>query len=139
MAASDGVRVIELGQIYNGPYCGLLLAYLGAEVIKVELLAGDRLRSVGEDAHEFLMFDWNKSSIALNLEVPGARELCLDLVRGADVVIENYKNGIMSRMGLGCAGYPQHRCRLPALEDTQRPLPPMRRHPTGERHCLVDL
>ena len=100
MAALDGIRVIELGQIYNGPYCGLLLAYLGAAVVKVEPLGGDRLRSLGEDAHEFLMLNSNKSSIALNLKTPEARELFLDLVRGADVVIENFKGGVMNRMGL---------------------------------------
>jgi len=101
MAALDGVQVIELGQIYNGPYCGLLLAYLGADVVKVEPLGGDRLRSLGEDAHEFLMLNSNKSSIALNLKAPEARELLLALVRDADVVIENFKNGVMNRMGLG--------------------------------------
>lgn len=99
-----GLRVIELGQIYNGPYCGLLLAQLGADVIKVEPPGGERLRfrsRDGVETHEFMMLNSNKRSIVLDLKSPEGRDLLVDLAAEADVLIENYAPGVMDRLGLG--------------------------------------
>ena len=101
--AFDGIRVLELGQIYNGPYCGLLLAQLGADVIKVEPPGGEPLRFRSHDpveSHEFVMLNSNKRSVALDLKTDGGRQALLDLVDTADVLIENYAPGTMERLGL---------------------------------------
>lgn len=103
-AAFQDVRVIELGQIYNGPYCGLLLALLGADVIKIEPPNGERLRYRSTDdveTHEFLMLNSDKRSLVVDLKSPGGLEVMLKLVDTADVVIENFAPGGMERLGLG--------------------------------------
>ena len=72
--AFDGVRVLELGQIYNGPYCGLLLAQLGADVIKIEPPGGEQLRFRSHqpiESHEFVMLNSNKRSVVLRPEDRG--------------------------------------------------------------------
>lgn len=96
--------VIELAHIYNGPYCGLMFAHLGAEVVKVEPLTGERLRARSRDdtdPQEFIMLNSNKKSVALNLKSEKGREALLGLVDKADVLIENYSPGALDRMGLG--------------------------------------
>ena len=101
--AFAGLRVLELGQIYNGPYCGLLFAQLGADVIKLEPLDGERLRFRSKDSaetHEFMMLNSNKRSIAVDLKQDGGRQVVLDLVERVDVVIENFAPGTMARLGL---------------------------------------
>ncbi|WP_019631448.1 CaiB/BaiF CoA transferase family protein [Actinomadura atramentaria] len=106
MNAFDGVRVLELGQVYNGPYCGLLLAQLGADVIKIEPPGGEtlRFRSVeGAETHEFVMLNSNKRSVALDLKTAAGRDVLLDLVDTADVLIENFAPGTMGRLGLSAA------------------------------------
>ena len=83
MPAFDGVRVLELGQIYNGPYCGLLFAQLGADVIKVEPPGGEPLRFRSHDpveSHEFVMLNSNKRSVVLDLKTDAGRQALLDLV-----------------------------------------------------------
>lgn len=101
--AFSGVRVLDMGQIYNGPYCGLLLALLGADVIKVEPPGGERLRYRSTDqveTHEFMMLNSNKRSIVVDLKTQAGRNLFRDLVCTVDVVIENFAPGAMERMEL---------------------------------------
>lgn len=99
-----GVRVVEFTHMVMGPTCGLILADLGAEVIKVEPLAGDSTRRlIGSGAGFFAMFNRNKKSLALDVKDARGLEIVLKLVAGADVFSENFKAGTMERMGLGCA------------------------------------
>jgi formyl-CoA transferase len=100
----SGVRVLDLTQIYNGPYATFLMAMAGAEVIKVEPPGGEFLRR--RDARSgagvpFAMLNGNKRSISLNLKTERGRELFLELVKAADIVAENYAPGVMDRLGLG--------------------------------------
>ncbi|HEU0203657.1 MAG TPA: CoA transferase [Burkholderiaceae bacterium] len=102
-----GVRVLELAQIMAGPTCGMLLADLGADVIKVEKLPG------GDDAREyrepningvsapFLILNRNKRGMAVNLKHPRGREVLLRMVRRADVLTENFRRGTLEKLGLG--------------------------------------
>jgi crotonobetainyl-CoA:carnitine CoA-transferase CaiB-like acyl-CoA transferase len=97
-----GVRVIEFTHMVMGPSCGMVLADLGAEVIKVEPLAGDNTRRLlGSGAGFFGMFNRNKKSIALDMKSARGREIVLRLAAGADVFSENFKSGTMERLGLG--------------------------------------
>jgi len=101
-----GMRVIELAHIMAGPVCGLMLADMGADVIKVEKVPG------GDDARQFLppdingesaafmMMNRNKRGIALDLKQESARNALLELIKTADVIIENYRIGTMDRLGL---------------------------------------
>jgi crotonobetainyl-CoA:carnitine CoA-transferase CaiB-like acyl-CoA transferase len=101
--AFDGVRVLELGQIYNGPYCGLLFAQLGADVIKIEPPRGEPLRFRAHqpvESHEFVMLNSNKRSVVLDLKTDAGRQALLDLVETADVLIENFAPGTMERLQL---------------------------------------
>lgn len=104
----DGIRVLELANYMAGPYCGLLLADMGAEVIKVENpQGGDFSRAAapfiaGEGAG-FMAINRNKKSLALNLKNERGRAIFLDLVRRADVIVENYRPGTMDELGLSYA------------------------------------
>jgi crotonobetainyl-CoA:carnitine CoA-transferase CaiB-like acyl-CoA transferase len=99
-----GVRVVEFTHMVMGPTCGMLLADLGAEVIKVEPLAGDNTRRLlGSGAGFFSMFNRNKKSLAVDTKDPRGREIVLKLAAGADVFSENFKAGAMARLGLGYA------------------------------------
>lgn len=109
-----GVRVLDLTQIYNGPYATFLMAMAGADVIKVEPPGGEYLRRRDARAGAFMpfaMLNGCKKSISLNLKSKRGRQLFLDLVKDADVVAENYAPGVMDRLGLGyevlCAHNPQ--------------------------------
>lgn len=102
-----GMRVIELAHIMAGPVCGLMLADMGADVIKVEKLGtGDDSRRFlppdieGESA-AFMMMNRNKRGVALDLKNADGRQALLDLLKDADVVIENYRHDTMARLGLG--------------------------------------
>jgi len=102
----DGIRVIDLGQIFAAPYCTLQLAYMGAEIIKVEPpKTGEHLRrpeaSPGGVSYSFLMLNANKKSITLNLKHPRGHEVMLKLLADADVLVENYSTGVMESLGLG--------------------------------------
>lgn len=113
----EGIRVIDLGQIYAAPYCTLQLAYLGAEIIKIEPPgAGELLRlpavSPGGANYSFLMLNANKRSVTLNLKHPRGREVLLGLLVDADVLVENYLAGVMESFGLG---YEQLAARFPRL------------------------
>ncbi len=99
-----GIRVVEFTHMVMGPTCGMVLADLGAEVVKVEPLAGDSTRRLlGSGAGFFGMFNRNKQSLALDLADPRGREIVLKLLAGADVFSENFKAGTMDRLGLGAA------------------------------------
>jgi crotonobetainyl-CoA:carnitine CoA-transferase CaiB-like acyl-CoA transferase len=100
----SGLRVVEFTHMVMGPTCGMLLADLGAEVIKVEPLAGDSTRKlVGSGAGFFPMFNRNKKSIAVDTKDPRGREIVLKLVAGADVFSENFKGGAMAKLGFDYA------------------------------------
>jgi crotonobetainyl-CoA:carnitine CoA-transferase CaiB-like acyl-CoA transferase len=104
-----GVRVLDLSRMLAGPYGSMLLADLGAEVIKIEEpQGGDPMRAMGppflgsdRESAYFLSINRNKKSVALDLEMPEGREVFHDLCRVADVVWENFRPGVMAR--LGCA------------------------------------
>lgn len=96
-----GIRVVEFTHMVMGPTCGMVLADLGAEVIKVEPLAGDNTRRLlGSGAGFFPLFNRNKKSVALDLQQDAGREAALRLVATADVVSENFKPGTMRKLGL---------------------------------------
>jgi len=101
----EGIRVLDVSGLVPGPYATLLLADLGAEVIKVETPLGDLARQsppelAGHGAW-FLSLNRNKQSIGLDLKKPGGRRLFLDLARRADVVVESFRPGRAERLGIG--------------------------------------
>ena len=99
-----GLRVIELTHMVMGPSCGMILADLGAEVIKIEPLKGDGTRRLlGSGAGFFAMFNRNKKSLAVDTSRPQGREIVLKLVASADVFSENFKGGAMDRLGFSYA------------------------------------
>lgn len=107
----DDVRVVDFTQVISGPYATYMLAQQGADIIKLELpQAGDQSRSmmVSEGAYAdqghspmFLAFNSGKRSVALNLKHPDAKEVLAALVSQADVVVENFKAGMLNRLGFG--------------------------------------
>jgi crotonobetainyl-CoA:carnitine CoA-transferase CaiB-like acyl-CoA transferase len=105
--ALEGVKVVELAQIMAGPTCGMLLADMGADVIKVEKLpGGDDTRSYSEpqirgESAAFMILNRNKRGIAVNLKTPGGLEVVKRLLADADVVTENYRKGTLEKLGLG--------------------------------------
>lgn len=100
--ALEDIVVLDLGQIYNGPYCSLMLAFQGAKVIKIEPLKGENLRVRRKgDSHELLMLNSNKRSVSIDLKSEEGKELFLNLVKKADVIVENFSLGAMDRLGLG--------------------------------------
>ena len=97
-----GIRVVEFTHMVMGPTCGMILADLGAEVIKVEPLSGDSTRKLmGSGAGFFGIFNRNKKSIAVDVKTPQGQELVLRLVASADVFSENFKSGTMDKLGFG--------------------------------------
>jgi CoA:oxalate CoA-transferase len=99
----DGMLVLDMGQIYNGPYAGLQLGFMGARVLKIEPPEGDVLRRRKREAEPWplVMLNSNKESVVLDLKQPRAKEIFLALVAQADVLIENFAAGVMDRLGLG--------------------------------------
>jgi crotonobetainyl-CoA:carnitine CoA-transferase CaiB-like acyl-CoA transferase len=109
LGALDGVKIVDLTQMLAGPFCTMLLADQGAEVIKVEPLDGDHTRIIGpyhvDDKLRafggyFASVNRNKKSIAIDLKKPAGRDLVLKLCEEADAVVENYRGGVMDRLGL---------------------------------------
>src|SRR5215210_6660712 len=102
-----GVKVLELAQIMAGPTCGMMLADLGADVIKVERVpGGDDTRtmsrpSVAGESAAFMAMNRNKRGIALNLKLPAAKEALKRMASRSDVVTENYRKGALDKLGLG--------------------------------------
>lgn len=102
----DGIVVIDLSQIYNGPYATYLMALAGATVIKVEPPTGEALRrrtEVGGAALPFAMLNGWKQSVVLDLKTQDGAEALKALVSDADVIVENFAPGVMERLGLGAA------------------------------------
>ena len=104
----EGIRVIELGNFIAGPFCGMLLGDMGADVIKIERPArGDQTRAMpplvnGESA-SFAALNRNKRSLVLDLKQPEARDVVLELVKKSDVFLENNRPGVLDSLGLGAA------------------------------------
>ena len=100
----EGIRVVEFVHVIMGPSCGLVLADLGADVIKVEPLDGDHTRKLtASGAGFFPTFNRNKKSIAVDLKSAEGREVILKLIGSADVVSENFRPGAMDKLGFGYA------------------------------------
>ena len=109
----EGLRVVEFTHMVMGPTCGLVLADLGAEVIKVEPIEGDRTRHLlGAGAGFFPMFNRGKKSIAIDLHQPEGAAVARRLAASADVVAENFKPGTMKKYGLDYAALSQVNERL---------------------------
>jgi CoA:oxalate CoA-transferase len=102
----DGLKILDLTRVLAGPYCTMVLADLGADVIKIEApVKGDDSRQFGpyidgESAY-FMSINRNKRSMTLNLKKESAKKLFLDMVKEADVVVENYRPGTMEKLGIG--------------------------------------
>ncbi|MDA1075133.1 MAG: CoA transferase [Proteobacteria bacterium] len=99
----SGIRVVDLTQIYQGPYAALLMAFSGAEVVKVEPPGGERLRGAGgaKTPMSFAMLNSNKKSLTLNLKCESGIAVLKQLVAQADVLLENFAPGVMDRLGVG--------------------------------------
>jgi len=127
-----GLRVVEFTHMVMGPTCGMMLADMGAEVIKVEPIDGDRTRRLlGAGAGFFPMFNRNKKSIAIDLHQPAGAEVARKLAASADVVAENFKPGTMGKYGLDYAAlskvdprliYVSHKGFLPGPYDNRTAL-----------------
>jgi CoA:oxalate CoA-transferase len=108
--ALAGIRVLDLTNVLSGPFCAYLLGQLGADVIKIEVPGhGDLARQLGADSSlnsalmgsSFLAQNGGKRSATINLKAPAGREVLLRLVATADVMVENFRPGVMARLGLG--------------------------------------
>ncbi len=100
----QGIRVVEFVHVIMGPSCGLVLADLGAEVIKVEPLEGDHTRKLtASGAGFFPTYNRNKKSLALDLKSKEGQEIVLKLIKSADVLTENFRPGSMDKLGFGFA------------------------------------
>jgi formyl-CoA transferase len=106
--ALAGVRIVDLTQVMAGPFCTMLLADLGADVIKVEPPSGDlsrsmggrRLQMKGDDRAPFLALNRNKRSVVLDLKQSTGRDHLLSLLRDADVMVESFRPGVAERLGV---------------------------------------
>ena len=107
--ALAGVKVIDFTQMLAGPFCTMMLGDQGAEIIKIETLNGDTTRYIGPFVEQdpdrtfggyFQSVNRNKQSLALNLKDDRARQIILELVKSADIVVENFRVGVMDRFGL---------------------------------------
>ena len=103
----EGVRVLDVSQVMAGPYCCMLLADLGADVIKIEPPgSGDQTRGAmgfkmkGSDSMGFLNMNRNKRSITLNLKTEAGKKVFFELVKSADILVENYRPGVMKKLGI---------------------------------------
>ena len=107
----DGVRILDFTQVLAGPYASYQLALLGAEVVKIERRGGEDMRRTPLSrewadrnmASAFIAVNGNKRSLTLDLQKPAARDIVLKLVTNADVVMENFRAGVMDRLGFGYA------------------------------------
>lgn len=99
----DGIEVLDLGQLYNGPYCSLILSYLGADVIKVEPPYGETLRTRVDEGEppEMVMINSSKEGVTLNLKSDRGKQMLKDIVADTDVLVENYAVGTMEKLGVG--------------------------------------
>ena len=102
----EGIKVLDFSQVLAAPFCGMMLADMGAEVIKVERPGlGDISREYGPYKNDislyFCQFNRGKKDIAVDMRSEGGKKVIMDLVAGADIVIENFKYGTLDKMGLG--------------------------------------
>ena len=105
MMALEGLVVLDLTTHLSGPFCGMQLADMGADVIKIESPQGDSIRGAppfveGEGA-PFMLWNRNKRGIVLDLKSADDLEIFWDLVDGADVVLENFRPGVIDKLGIG--------------------------------------
>ncbi|MEX1252118.1 MAG: CaiB/BaiF CoA-transferase family protein [Hyphomonas sp.] len=108
-----GLKVVEFTHMVMGPAAGLVLADLGADVIKVEPLGGDKTRTLkGSGAGYFSMYNRNKKSLCIDLKSPRGRQIALKLIDQADIFIENFRPGALDLMGFGYAGLSARNPRL---------------------------
>jgi len=104
--ALEGITVLDLTQVYSGPFCALLLKDLGAEVIKVErpvsgdLIRADVPRTAGSESGTFINFNRGKKSITLDLKNKKGLAICKELAGKVDVLLENFSPGTMEKLGL---------------------------------------
>ena len=107
MGALDGLRVLDVTQVMAGPFCTMLLADLGADVIKIEPPGGDSTRTmpgaIGSDSPSFNAVNRGKRSVVLNLKTPEGREALKRLARQVDILVENYRPGVLATLGLDYA------------------------------------
>ena len=97
-----GIKVVEFTHMVMGPAAGLVLADLGADVVKVEPVGGDKTRRLrGSGAGYFAMYNRNKKSLAIDLKSPEGKEIALKLIEDADVFIENFRPGALDKLGFG--------------------------------------
>jgi formyl-CoA transferase/CoA:oxalate CoA-transferase len=99
----EGIRVLDLTRYLAGPFCTMLLADYGADVVKIESREGREFRNPGSarDSYFFLSSNRGKRSLTLDLRAPRGRELLLRLLKESDVLVENFRPGVMQRLGLG--------------------------------------
>ncbi|MBT6667524.1 MAG: CoA transferase, partial [Gammaproteobacteria bacterium] len=98
----SGVRVIEFSHMVMGPTAGVILADLGADVVKIEPIDGDNTRRLrGSGAGYFAMYNRNKRSICVDLKSEAGSALAKRLINGADVLVENFRPGAMDKLGYG--------------------------------------
>jgi formyl-CoA transferase len=107
-AALDGVRIADFSHVIAGPYCTMILADLGADVIKIEPPHGDAARGykspdLGGDSTLFLSYNRNKRSVVLDLSAEAGRQVARDIVVRSDILVENFASGVMQRLGLDYA------------------------------------
>jgi len=130
----QGLVVVDFTRVLAGPLCTMILADMGAEVMKVERPGvGDDTRewdppAAGGDATYFLSVNRDKKSIAVDLSTPEGRKVAIDLMAGADVVVENFRTGVMDRLGLGYDVIAQRNprvvyCSIPAFAGSSSPKP----------------
>ena len=106
-APLNGVRILDLTRVLSGPYCTLTLGDLGAEIIKIEEpTKGDDVRAMHiSEQHGissyFLGLNRNKKSVAIDIRTPEGREIILELAQRSDVIVENFRAGVLERYGLG--------------------------------------
>ena len=103
-SALEGLRVLDVTQVMAGPFCTMMLADLGADVIKIEPPAGDSTRTmpgaVGTDSPSFNAVNRGKRSVVLNLKTPEGQDALKRLARTADILVENYRPGVLAALGL---------------------------------------
>ncbi|HDI52970.1 MAG TPA: CoA transferase, partial [Candidatus Bathyarchaeota archaeon] len=101
----EDIRILDLTHVWFGPYCTMMLAHLGAEVIKIEPPWGEMTRYfpplVENESPTFISMNLNKKDITLNLKHPKGKEIFKELVKLSDVVVENFTPGTMEKLGLG--------------------------------------
>ncbi|HEY0823322.1 MAG TPA: CoA transferase [Ramlibacter sp.] len=101
----EGIRVLDLTNVMAGPYCTMVLGDLGAEVIKLESLDGDSTRNfepkVNDESYCFAVLNRNKKSISVDMKAPAGKDIVMKLAAQADIMIENFRPGVVRKLGIG--------------------------------------